>query len=127
MNRVIMNGFLVKDMEVRATLNSLIANFCIANKDGFGDYEHTSFINCTMFGEKRINVLEQYLLKGCKVLIEGTWKQDSYDGKDGNKVYTHELIVDNLEIERFVDDVEEEEEEEVKPKKNTTRKNNKRR
>lgn len=127
MNKVIMNGYLVKDMEVRTTKTGYVANLTIANKEGFGDYEHTSFINCTMFGEKRIVALEKYLLKGCKVLITGKWKQDSYEHNEGHNVYTHELLVDDLEIERFVDDEEEEEKEEVKPKKNTTRKNNKRR
>lgn len=116
MNKVIMNGYLVKDMEVRTTKSSCVANLTIANKEGFGDYEHTSFINCTMFGEKRISALEKYLLKGCKVLITGRWKQDSYEHNEGHNVYTHELLVDDLEIERFV--VEDEEEEEINNKKN---------
>lgn len=103
MNKVIINGNLTKDLEVRTAGKILVANFTIANNEGFGDKKHTSFINCTMFGEKRIEALQKFLLKGTKVLIEGAWRSGSYEKKDGTKVYTHELTVHNLEIEKFVD------------------------
>lgn len=103
MNRVIINGHLTKDMEVRIAGETPIANFTIANNNGFGEREYTSFINCTMFGEKRINALEKFLLKGCKVLIDGVWRQSSYENAEGKVIYTHELTVNDIEIEKFIE------------------------
>lgn len=108
MNKVIINGNLVKDMEVRATGKSLVGNFTIANTNGYGDYKKTSFINCTLFGEKRIKGLEKLLLKGAKVLATGAWVQGSYDNKEGKKVYTNEIVIEDIEIEKFVNDKVEE-------------------
>ena len=76
-----------------------------------------------MFGEKRIEALQKYLVKGCKVLISGRLQIDNtYDDEnDTYKTYTN-LIVDNLEIEKFVND-----EEDNKNNKNSKYNKNKRR
>lgn len=107
MNNLTVNGNLVKDLEVKTYgKDGILASFTIANNERVGQNDVTSFINCTMFGEKRIEALQKYLVKGCKVLISGRLQIDNiHDEEEGYKTYT-KLIVDNLEIEKFVNDEE---------------------
>lgn len=107
MNKVTINGNLTKDLSVVVGKNFTLGNFTIANNEGFGDNQKTNFVNCTIFGENRINALEQYLVKGCKVLIDGKLEIKTIEeGKGKNKEYKTytNIIVDTLEIERFVGD-----------------------
>lgn len=106
MNNLTVNGNLVKDMEVKTYgKDGIVASFTIANNERVGQNDVASFINCTMFGEKRIEALQKYLVKGCKVLITGRLQIDNVQNEDGYKTYT-KVIVDNLEIERFVEQEE---------------------
>lgn len=107
MNNLTVNGNLVKDMEVKAYGKSnIMATFTIANNERVGQEETTSFINCVMFGEKRIEALQKYLVKGCKVLITGRLQVENYKDEDGNYKNFTSVVVNNLEIEKFVNDEE---------------------
>ena len=99
MNKVIINGHLVKDMDVKDTGKCLVGNFTIANNVGFGENEKTNFVNCVMFGD-RVESLVDYLVSGCKVLVEGELAIEQYD-KDGEKRYATKVYVKGLEIEKF--------------------------
>ena len=103
MNNLTVNGNLVKDMEVKPYgKGNILASFTVANNERVGQEETTSFINCVMFGEKRIEALQKYLVKGCKVLIIGRLQVENYKDEEGNyKNYTS-VVVNNLEIEKFV-------------------------
>lgn len=107
MNNLIVNGNLVKDMEVKPYgKGNILASFTIANNERVGQEETTSFINCVMFGEKRIEALQKYLVKGCKVLVTGRLQIENYQDSEGySRKYTS-VVVDNLEIEKFVNDEE---------------------
>ena len=107
MNNLTVNGNLVKDMEVKPYgKGNILASFTVANNERVGQEETTSFINCVMFGEKRIEALQKYLVKGCKVLISGRLSIENYQDDEGNyKNYTS-VVVNNLEIEKFVNDEE---------------------
>ena len=106
MNNLTINGNLVKDMEVKTFgKDGIVAQFTIANNERVGQNEVVSFINCSMFGEKRIEALQKYLVKGCKVLITGILQIDNFKDGEEYKTYT-KVVVDNLEIERFVDQEE---------------------
>lgn len=106
MNNLSVNGNLVKDMEVKTFgKDSVVGTFTIANNERVGQNDVVTFINCSMFGEKRIEALQKYLVKGCKVLITGRLQIDNVNGDDGYKTFT-KVVVDNLEIERFVDQEE---------------------
>lgn len=109
MNKVILNGNLVRDMEVRQTKNGTdVGEFTIANNIGYGEDQKTTFVKCTLFG-KRVESMEQYLIKGCKVLLDGTLEINNYqDDEDNWKTYVN-VIVGDLEIIKFVEDVEEDE------------------
>ena len=100
MNKVLLVGNLVKDVEVRyTTSDNAIARFTIAinrevkNKDGNYDAD---YINCVSFGE-RAKSLSQYLKKGTKVSVEGHIQTGSYE-KDGKKVYTTDIVVEKIQF-----------------------------
>lgn len=107
MNNLTVNGNLVKDLEVKTYgKDGILGSFTIANNERVGQNEVTSFINCTMFGEKRIEALQKYLVKGCKVLITGRLQIENYQDDEGNYKSFTNVVVDNLEIEKFVNDEE---------------------
>lgn len=123
MNNLTVNGNLVKDLEVKTYgKDGILGKFTIANNERVGQNEVTSFINCTMFGEKRIEALQKYLVKGCKVLITGRLQIENYQSDDGEYKSFTNVVVDNLEIEKFVND-----EETNKNNKNSKYNKNKRR
>ena len=121
MNKIVVSGNLVKDIEVRiinvGDSNFPVANICIANEVGYGDKKKAIFFNCNFTGEKRIEVLEKYLVKGCKVIVSGTMVIENW--KDENEDYhTRPYIkVDDIEIARFKEEKQEEQKEEKKTTK----------
>lgn len=100
MNKIIINGNLTTDMEVRTVGEIVVGNFTIANNEGFGDRQKTTFIRCTLFGENRVSSLEKFLVKGAKVLVDGKLEINNKETSEGFKTYVS-VIVDGLEIEKF--------------------------
>ena len=105
MNNLTINGNLVKDMEIKDVKGLLIGEFTIANNQRVGkDKEETTFLKCTLFGS-RVESLEKFLVKGAKVLVNGRLSITNVadvEKTDGYKTYVS-CIVDNLEIEKFVE------------------------
>ena len=99
MNKILVNGNLVRDMEVKDTGKFLVGNFTIANNVGFGEDQKANFINCVMFGD-RVESLAQYLVTGCKVLVDGELAIEQYEVND-EKRYATKVYVKSLEIEKF--------------------------
>lgn len=93
-----MCGRLTRDPEVRCTQNNSmqIARYSLA-VDRLGKDKGADFINCVAF-DKRAEFADKYLTKGMKILVEGSIHTDSYEGKDGKKVYTTEVIVNSHEF-----------------------------
>lgn len=102
MNKVILMGRLTRDPEIRYTQgeNSLmIARFSLAVDRRFkrqGEAE-TDFFNCTAFG-KQAEFVERYLKQGTKMLITGRVQNDNYTNKEGQKVYSVQIMVDEMEF-----------------------------
>lgn len=102
MNRVILCGRIVRDPEVRYSQGATpmaVAKFTLAvdrkyKKDG---EQSADFINCTAFS-KTAEVIEKCVTKGTKIIVEGRWQTGSYTNKDGNKVYTNDCMVENIEF-----------------------------
>lgn len=102
MNKVILMGRLTRDAEIRYSQgeNSMaIARFSLAvdrrfRKDG---EQGADFINCIAF-KKTAEFLERFGRKGTKFLIEGRIQTGSYTNKDGQKVYTTDVVVENAEF-----------------------------
>ena len=105
MNNLTINGNLVRDMEIKDVKGLLIGEFTIANNQRVGkDKEETTFLKCTLFGA-RVEALEKFLVKGAKVLVSGRLSIANVETDDGYKTYVS-CIVNELEIEKFVEDKE---------------------
>ena len=100
MNKVILMGRLTRDPEVRYGDNQkAVGRFSIAVDRRFtreGD-PTADFFNCTAFG-KQAEFVEKYLKKGTKMLVTGRIQNDNYTNKDGQTVYSVQIIVDELEF-----------------------------
>lgn len=98
MNRVILVGRLTKDPDIRymQTDNTPIARYSLA-VDRQTKNKETDFINCIAFG-KNAEFAEKYLNKGTKILVEGRIQTGSYTNKDGQKVYTTDIVIDRHEF-----------------------------
>ena len=101
MNKVILMGRLTRDPDIRYTTGAepmAIGRFTLAvdrrfSKDG---EQSADFISCVAFG-KRAEFLEKYCHKGTKLVVEGRIQTGSYE-KDGQKVYTTDVVAENLEF-----------------------------
>lgn len=101
MNKVIMMGRLTRDPEIRYSQNGeCIARYTLAVDRKFkkqGDGQTADFINCIAFG-KSAEFTEKYLKQGTKIAITGRIQTGSYTNKDGNKVYTTDVVVEEQEF-----------------------------
>ena len=102
MNKVILVGRLTRDPEVRYTQGenqTAIARYTLAVDHRFKrDGEPTAdFINCVVFG-KSAEFAEKYFRQGLRVAISGRITTGSYTNKDGIKVYTTEVTVEDQEF-----------------------------
>ena len=102
MNKVILMGRLTRDPEVRysAGENSLaIARYTLAVDRRFRrDGEATAdFISCVSFG-RTAEFAEKYFRQGLKVVVTGRIQTGSYTNKDGQKVYTTDVVVEEQEF-----------------------------
>ena len=102
MNKVILMGRLTRDPEVRYTSgdNSLaIARYTLAVDRRFKrEGEATAdFIGCVAFG-RQAEFTEKYFRQGLKVVITGRIQTGSYVNKDGVKVYTTDVVVEEQEF-----------------------------
>ena len=100
MNKFIAMGRLTRDPETRIYGdNKTLASFSLAVDRRFKkDGEPTAdFFNCTAFG-KTAEVIERYIKKGTKVLIEGEIQNNNYKDKNGVKHYSMSVIVNNIEF-----------------------------
>lgn len=101
MNKVIISGNLTRDMDVKVLANeTIVGNFTVANQVGFGDKAKTNFVPVTMFGQ-RVESLENYLVTGAKVLVEGEIDYKSVQDDKGNWKNYFSVIVHNIEIIKF--------------------------
>lgn len=102
MNKVILMGNLTRDPEIRYSQgdNSLaIARFSIAVNRRFsrqGDTD-TDFFNCTAFG-RQAEFVEKYFHQGSRMLLSGRIQNDNYTNKNGEKVYSVQIIAEEIEF-----------------------------
>lgn len=100
MNTVIMIGRLTKDPEVAyANSGTTIGRFSLAVDRRFKrEGEPTAdFFNCVTFG-KQADFVEKYLKKGTKIAIVGEIQNNNYTNKDGQKVYSTQIMVNQIEF-----------------------------
>lgn len=102
MNKVLLMGRLTRDPEVRYTQgdsSTAVARYSLAVDRRFKrEGEQTAdFINCVTFG-KGAEFAEKYLRQGTKILIVGRIQTGSYMNRDGVKVYTTDVVVEEQEF-----------------------------
>ena len=104
MNKVILMGRLTRDPEVRYSAgdNSMaIARYTLAVDRRFrrdGDSGSSAdFIGCVAFG-RSAEFAEKYLRQGTKIVITGRIQTGSYTNRDGQKVYTTDVVVEDQEF-----------------------------
>ena len=96
MNQVTLLGRLTRDPELKYTPSGkAFCRFSIAINREF-NREETDFINCVAW-DKRAKTIAEYLRKGRRILLQGRIQTGSYD-KDGQKVYTTDIVVDKFEF-----------------------------
>lgn len=104
MNSVQLIGRLTKDPEVRyAKDNMAVATFAVAIDRGKD--KGTDFPRVTVFGKQAENC-EKYLHKGLLVGVQGRIQTGSYTNKNGDKVYTTDVIADRVEFLEWAKDKE---------------------
>jgi len=106
MNKVILMGRLTRDPDIRysqgADGSTAIARYTVAvdrrrKTNGDGTEQTADFIGCVAFG-RSAEFAEKYLHQGTKVIVTGRIQTGSYTNKDGQKVYTTEVIVEEQEF-----------------------------
>lgn len=100
MNKVMLMGRLVRDPDVKYTQGTTsIARYTLAVERRFkrdGD-ANADFINCVAFG-KAVEFAEKYLKKGTKITVVGRIQTGSYTNKNGQKVFTTDVVVEEQEF-----------------------------
>lgn len=101
MNKVIVTGRLVKDVDLRYTANNqtAVAKITLAvnrqfKKDGQPECD---FLNIVVWGKQAENC-SKYIAKGRLVAVIGTIQNRSWDDQDGKKHYATEIIAENVEF-----------------------------
>ena len=102
MNKVIEIGRLVREPEIRysqGASSTCIARYTLAVDRKFKQEGQPTadFINCIAFG-KLGEFAEKYLHKGVKIAVVGRIQTGSYKNKDGNTVYTTDVVVEEQEF-----------------------------
>ena len=101
MNKVFLVGRLTRDPELRYSSSNLATMRCaIAVDRQFvreGEERGADFINIVAFGN-RAETMSKYLTKGSQIAVDGRIQTGSYDGQDGKKVYTTDVVVENFQF-----------------------------
>ena len=107
MNKVILMGRLTRDPDVRYTNSQngdqmAIARYTLAvdrrgRRNGGDSQQSADFISCVAFGRQG-EFAEKYLKQGTKIAVTGRIQTGSYTNKDGQKVYTTDVVIDEQEF-----------------------------
>lgn len=101
MNKVILIGRLSRDPEMRTTGSGIsVTRFTVAVSRPYNPQNGqpaTDFINCVAWRRQAENIAK-YCSKGSQVAVEGRIQTGSYDGQDGNRRYTFEVVADSVQF-----------------------------
>lgn len=100
-NRVVLVGRLTKDVELRNTPSGVaMARFTLAVNRTFSNQQgerEADFINCIVWRKQAENTAN-YLKKGSLAGVEGRIQTGSYEGSDGKRVYTTDVVCDSVQF-----------------------------
>ena len=103
MNKVILMGRLTRDPDVRYSQGenaTAVARYTLAVDRRFrreGDTQTADFISCVVFG-RGAEFAERYLHQGTKIAVTGRIQTGSYTNRDGQRVYTTDVVVEEQEF-----------------------------
>lgn len=102
LNRVFLVGRLTRDPELRQSgAGTSFCRFSIANNRSYSSggerREDVNFLNCVSFG-RQAEIINQYCRKGKQVAIDGRLQQRSWEGQDGKKMSSVDIVVENLQL-----------------------------
>ena len=103
MNKVILMGRLTRDPDIRQGQgegSTVVSRYTLAVDRRFkrdGSDQTADFISCVAFG-KQAEFMEKYTHKGTKLVVCGRLQTGSYTNKDGQKVYTTDVVTDEVEF-----------------------------
>ena len=106
MNKVILMGRLTRDPDVRYSAgenSTAVARYTLAvdrrfaRRDENNSGQSADFIGCVAFG-KSAEFAEKYLHQGTKIVVTGRIQTGSYTNRDGQKVYTTDVVVEDQEF-----------------------------
>lgn len=95
LNRLELIGNLTREMEVKTIGELIVATNTIAVNEKTGKEDITTYVNFKAFG-KKAEIMGEFLKKGSKAYVSGSLRSNDYAKKDGSKVYSFELIVDDF-------------------------------
>ncbi len=108
MNKVILMGRLTRDPDIRYSNSQsgeqlAIARYTLAvdrrfnRRNGGDNQQNADFISCVAFG-RQAEFAEKYLKQGTKIAATGRIQTGSYTNKDGQKVFTTEVVIEEQEF-----------------------------
>lgn len=101
MNRVVLVGRLVKDVDLRYTPNGVpVANFTLAVNRTFTNQQgerEADFINCQVWRKPAENAAN-FLRKGSLAGVDGRIQTRSFEGQDGKRVYVTEIVAESVQF-----------------------------
>ena len=102
MNKVILMGRLTRDPEVRYSQGErpvAVARYTLAVNRTFkrAGEPDADFINCVTFG-RSAEFAEKYFRQGIRIVVSGRIQTGSYTNRDGVKVYTTDIVVEDQEF-----------------------------
>lgn len=107
MNRVVLMGRLTRDPQVSYSNTQSGEQMCIARftvacdrrmrRDASSDQQTADFISCVAFGRTG-EFVEKYFKQGNRISLEGSIRTGSYMNKDNQRVYTTDVVAENVEF-----------------------------
>lgn len=106
MNKVILMGRLTRDPEIRYSQGeqaTAVARYTLAvdrrfsRNNGADNQQTADFIGCVAFG-RSAEFAEKYFRKGLKIVVTGRIQTGSYTNREGQKVYTTDVVVEDQEF-----------------------------
>lgn len=102
MNKVILHGHLARNPEIRYSQNqqqTAVTRFTLAVNRRFQSEngQKADFINCVALG-KTAEIIDKYFLQGSPIVVSGRIQTGSYTNKDGVKVYTFDVLVEDFDF-----------------------------
>lgn len=96
MNKVLLTGYIGKDLELQGTTSGKsYIKTSLGVKDRFNK-DHTNWINLIAWN-KQAETMSKWLAKGSHIAVEGRIQTGSYE-RDGQRVYTTDVIVENFDF-----------------------------